>query len=326
MTGAPGRPCIGIDVGGTKMLGVVLEGSEVVSEGRRPTPHGADQLVDGLADLVAELVESAAGRPGPIGVGVPALVGPSGDVGFSPHLPVLAGLDVAGRLHDQLRARGASGGELGPVSVGNDATCATVGEWTMGSARGCENALVINFGTGIGGGVVSDGKVRLGAHGFAGEFGHMVVDPAGPPCPCGRRGCWERFASGGGLARLAREAAYAGRLDAVVRTAGGDPEAVKGEHVTSAAVDGDDEAHAVLDELGWWIALGLSNLVLAFDPEVVVLGGGLASALALAMESVQAQVANLLEPHRGRPPVRVVQAALGERAGAVGAAIVARGS
>ena len=146
--------------------------------------------------------------------------------------------------------------------VDNDATCATVAEWAFGAATGVTDAVMVTLGTGIGGGIIAGGHVVRGASGFGGEIGHMVVDPTGPVCPCGKRGCWERFASGSGLGRLAREAAHAGRLDEVVSLAGGDAESVRGEHVTTAAKAGDAGALAVLGELGWWLALGLSNLAL----------------------------------------------------------------
>jgi len=163
-----------------------------------------------------------------------------------------------------------------------------------------------------------------GASGFAGEIGHMVVDPTGPPCPCGKRGCWERFASGSGLARLAREAAQAGRLAEVVDLAGGDPESVRGEHVTMAAKAGDAGALAVLGELGWWLALGLSNLALALDPAAMVYGGGLVETVTLVHDEVHRAFDDLLEGRVYRPEMRIVPALLGERAGAIGAALVAR--
>ena len=124
----------------------------------------------------------------------------------------------------------------------------------------------------------------------------MIVDPAGPPCPCGRRGCWERYASGGGLGRLAREAAYAGRLAHVVAGVGGDPENVHGEDITRAALDGDPGALGVLDELGWWVALGLANLVAMVDPERIVIGGGLAEAGELLLAPTRQAFAR---PRRG---------------------------
>jgi len=171
--------------------------------------------------------------------------------------------------------------------------------------------------------VVNNGVAR-GALGFAGEIGHMVVDPSGPACPCGKRGCWERFASGSGLGRLAREAAHAGRLDEVLRRAGGDPEAVRAEDVTAAAAAGDPGAQTVLEELGWWLALGLANLANILDPSVFVLGGGLVDALDLVIEPVRAAFDDLVEGREGRPEVMIHLAALGERAGAVGAGVLAR--
>ncbi len=116
--------------------------------------------------------------------------------------------------------------------VDNDANAATVAEHRLGAGERADNLVLVTLGTGIGGGLIVDGELQRGAAGFAGEPGHMVVDPNGPPCPCGRRGCWERFASGSGLGRLARDAAHAGQAPHIVALAGGDPEQVRGEHVT----------------------------------------------------------------------------------------------
>jgi len=136
------------------------------------------------------------------------------------------------------------------VRVENDATCAGWGEKVHGAAVGIDNLVLVTLGgQGFGGGIILDGQVFGGAYGFAGEIGHMVVDPNGPPCPCGNRGCWERYASGSGLGRLAREAANAGRAARVVELAGGDPEDVKGEHVTIAAGENDEGAMAGDGEL-----------------------------------------------------------------------------
>jgi glucokinase len=182
----------------------------------------------------------------------------------------------------------------------------------------------VTLGTGIGGGVIVDGRLRVGANGYAGEIGHMVVDPAGPPCPCGRRGCWERYASGGGLGLLAREAALAGRLPAVVARAGGDPESVRGEDVTAAALAGDTDARQVVEQVGWWIGFGLANLACVLDPECIVLGGGLVGAGELWLDAARASFAELVEGGSAREPVAIVPAALGEQAGAIGAALAAR--
>jgi glucokinase len=150
----------------------------------------------------------------------------------------------------------------------------------------------------------------------------MVVDPDGPPCPCGRRGCWERYASGSGLARLAREAAVGKRISRVVELAGGDPEYVRGEHVQAAAREGDADALAVIDLFGRWVALGLVNLTNVLDPELFVLGGGLAASADLYLDPIQKWFTELLYAPHLRPHPRLAFAELGERAGAVGAALL----
>ena len=307
---------IGLDVGGTKVLGVVVDPahpSVVLAERRVPTPDGGEGLVETLLDLVGALDAS----PTAIGVGVPGLVDRAGSLHMGPHLR---------RMHDVPLARLLAERSGLPAVVDNDANCAAVAEQVAGAAIGEDDALVITLGTGIGGGVITGGLLLHGAHGFAGEAGHMVVDPNGPPCPCGKRGCWERFASGSGLGRLARDAAEGGRLDAAVALAGGDPEGVRGEHVTAAAAAGDREAHAVLDDFSRWIALGLANLVNVLDPAVIVIGGGLVEAADLLLPEVRRQFAGLVMAGDRRPPVPIVPAVLGERAGAIGAALLAAGA
>lgn len=325
---------VGVDIGGTKVLGVALDPADrVVAEAREPTPHRAADPADAdrgevggeVADAVVRVVSrlrhalQEAGAPAtapPVGVGAPGMLDRRGVLCFAPNLQGASGADVRGLVEARLPGV--------PLAVENDANCAAVAEHRRGAAAGAEHALVVTLGTGIGGGLVSGGQVLVGANGFAGEIGHMLVDPAGPPCPCGRRGCWERYASGGGLGRLAREAAYAGRLHEVVTLAGGDPELVRGEHVTSAALRGEPGALQVLDELGWWVALGLANLTAVLDPDRIVLGGGLVEAGDMLLGPTRRAFGDLVEGASARPAVSIVPAVLGERAGAAGAAMVAR--
>lgn len=303
---------VGIDVGGTKALGVALgPGAEVIAEARRPTPRG-DRSLGPLLDVLVDLADEL-GAGDRIGIGVPGLVTRQGILRAAPNLDGVGDLEVGPLLAERLGHR---------VDVDNDATCAAVAEWRHGAARGERDVLLVTLGTGIGGGIVSDGILHRGANGFAGEFGHMVVDPSGPRCPCGRRGCWERYASGSGLAMLAREAATGRRLEEVVRRAGGDPQAVRGEHVQTAARTGDREALDVIDEFGRWVALGLANLTNAFDPAMFVLGGGLASGADLYLEPIRRWFGELLYQPELRPLPRVAFAAWGARAGAVGAALL----
>lgn len=307
---------IGLDVGGTKLLGVAVDASSpsaVLVEARVPTPEGGVGLLEALLALVADLA-SGRERAACVGVGVPGLVDLSGRLHMGPHLRHLHDLPLAELLSAHLGV---------PVVVDNDANCHAVAERSCGAAIGAEEALVVTFGTGIGAGIITGGHVLRGASGFAGEPGHMVVDPDGPPCPCGKRGCWERFASGTGLARMAREAARAGRLDAVVALAGGSPDAVRGELVVTAARKGDAAAAALLTELAHWIALGLANLANILDPAVIVVGGGLVEAADLLLPAVRARFATLVMSGERRAELPILPAALGGRAGAIGAAVLA---
>lgn len=310
-----GELAAGIDVGGTKCLGVVVDASgEVLAETRRPTARTGDGIVDALAEVAHELAGQLADPVGgyaTLGIGMPGLITVDGVLRASPNLPGVTELDVAGRLTARLDRS---------VVVANDATCAALAEWRWGAGRGVDDLVMVTLGTGIGGGVVSGGRLVVGAHGFAGEFGHMVVDPHGPPCPCGRRGCWERYASGSGLANLARVAAVGGRLVRTVELAGGDPQAVRGEHVQDAARAGDEQALAVVDEFSQWVGLGLVNLTNALDPAAFVLGGGLAEGADLYLDPIRSWFDSLLYSPELRPHPTLRFAELGERAGAVGAA------
>jgi len=313
---------VGVDVGGTKCLAVVLDAGRITAEAKVPTPRRSGPLLDAIAALVLQV--SGAVPPGTasggataaaaVGVGAPGLVDVDGVLRFAPNLPGIVGLGLKAELEARLGV---------PVQADNDATCAAWGERQMGAARGLDEVLLVTLGTGIGGGIVSGGRIARGANGFAGEIGHMVVDPEGPVCLCGRQGCWERFASGSGLGRLGREAALAGRASRVRDLAGGDPDQVRGEHVTAAAAEGDAEALAVMDRLGWWIALGLANLANVFDPRAFVLGGGLAGAGEVLLAPVRTAFAEVVGGYGHRPAVEIVPAVLGERAGAIGAACLA---
>jgi glucokinase len=319
----------GVDIGGTKVLGVALGTSErVVAEARVSTPGrrgdgdaGTDAAAVGRAvAAVVDELDATLGRgdapPAALGVGAPGMLDRAGHLRFAPNLPQAHGIDWNTMIGREMPGR--------RILIENDANFAALAEHRLGAAQGHAHVLMVTLGTGIGGGLIIDGRLQVGGHGFAGEIGHMVVDPAGPPCPCGRRGCWERYASGGGLGVLAREAALAGRLPEVVRLAGGDAESVRGEDVSAAALAGDDDARRVVQEVGWWVGFGLANLVCVLDPECIVLGGGLVTAGDLLLDAARASFAELVEGGSSRPETVIVTAAFGERAGAVGAALAAR--
>lgn len=307
---------VGVDLGGTKVLGVAVDPSrpaEVVAEVRVLTPAGAGPIVEAIATVVERLAADA-GPVDALGIGAAGLVDRDGVLRYGPNLPLVTDLDLRGTFSARFGV---------PVAVDNDATCAAWAEAQVGAAAGARHAVLVTLGTGIGAGIIADGRRLRGAHGLAGEPGHLCVDPQGPRCPCGRRGCWERFASGSGLARLALDAAAAGRIPGVLDLAGGDAESVRGEHVTRAAEEGDAGAAEVLRDLGWWVALGLAGLVNVLDPEVVVIGGGLVAAGEALLAPTRAAFAELVLGTEHRPRVPIVAARLGVGAGAVGAALLA---
>ncbi len=201
-------------MGGTKILGVVVDSEDgtVLAEDRVPTPSGDDAVAAALVEFAIGLCDrfrAEHGAPvGAVGLGAPGLVDRSGTLRYGPNLPCVIDRDYATLLTDGLRL---------PAVVDNDATSAAWAEHELGAARGYNHAVLVTLGTGIGAGIIVKGQILRGANGFAGEPGHMVVDPNGPPCPCGRRGCWERYASGSGLGRLAREAAAARRCGRAAR-------------------------------------------------------------------------------------------------------------
>jgi glucokinase len=310
---------IGLDLGGTKCLGVVIDDNgTVLAEQRLPTPRlpAGGGIIDVLTDVAAHL---RAEHPdvAAAGAGVPGLVDGDGVLRMAPNLVGVDCLAVRRQLHDRLAL---------PVRVDNDATCATWGEREIGAGRKLDDVVLVTLGTGIGGGIVMGGRLQRGAHGYAGEIGHMVVDPDGPACPCGKRGCWERYASGSGLGWLAREEAKAGRAPRMVALAGGDPDRVRGEHVTAALSEGDADAARVMQRFAWWLALGLANLANVLDPRVFVIAGGLIEAADVVLPPARAAFADLVEGAEHRGDVEIVAAALGERAGAIGAALLARDS
>ena len=305
---------VGVDVGGTKMLAVTVdESGRITGERRVPTPEGATALIDAFVAVTDTL--RAESPVDAVGIGAAGLVDRDGVLHIGPNLPGVRELAIKTLLEERLHV---------PVQVDNDATCAAWGERELGAAKGSDDVVVVTLGTGIGGGLVLDGHLYRGAHGFAGEVGHIKVAPDGIPCPCGGRGCWERYASGSALGRFGREAGEGGRAARVVELAGGDFHDVRGEHVGAAAREGDPEAVALMDRYAWWVAQGLANLADVFDPDTIVVGGGMLESADLFLDRARALFPDLVLAGSNRPAVDIVPATLGEHAGAIGAALVAR--
>ncbi|HEX2025348.1 MAG TPA: ROK family protein, partial [Actinomycetota bacterium] len=248
---------IGIDLGGTKVAGVVMDGSgRIDRHEEHPTPDGdASAVLDVVHATVASLAGSADAVA--VGIGVAGMVDfDAGAVRFAPNLPFRET-----RIRDEVAERSGL-----PCAVDNDANVAAWAEYLFGAGRGSRHMLLVTVGTGIGGGLVWDGALYRGAHGFAAEIGHVIVEPNGPRCGCGNKGCWEQVASGRALDRLGEEAARADPDGVIARTAAGDD--VRGTHVTAAARQGDAAAAHIVEEVARRLGEGIAGLVNILDPEV----------------------------------------------------------
>lgn len=306
---------IGVDAGGTKLLAGVVDDALEVHQSVRHVWGGTGraETLEVMVETVSELLEATPDARA-IGFGIPSLVEFSTGISrWSNHLP-LGDFDFAGEVARRVGR---------PVVVDNDASAAVLAEHRFGAARGFQHAALVALGTGIGGGLVLDGRVYRGAHGFAGEVGHVVVDHDGEDCPgdCPGRGCLEALASGRAIGRAGERAGVAAP-DTELGRHMGEHAVVPGDLVTRLAVAGDPLAMDVLADVGRRLGAGLTGLVNLLDPEVVVVGGGAAAAGPLILEPAREVVAA-----RALPPVaervRIVPAAFGEEAGMLGAAILA---
>ena len=299
---------IGVDVGGTKVLAVrVTASGEVVDVATRPMPGRTapePEVEQAVADAVSDVADSAADPAGgparAVGVSVAGLVDRAGErYLFGAHLP-WRDAPLRRRLAERTGR---------DVVLENDANCAAYAELHAGAARGVDSALLVTIGTGIGGALVLDRRLVRGAHGLAGEFGHMQVVPDGLACECGLRGCWEQYCSGRALERVTRVALGKHR---------------DGPEVAAMAAAGDVVARQAFATVGTWLGVGVAGLVSAFDPELVVVGGGVSAVGDLLLVPARAALRDSLQGTDHRPVPSLVSTELGPEAGAIGAALLAR--
>jgi glucokinase len=306
-------PTVGLDIGGTKVLGVLLDAhGEVLKQQRRLSPHAG---VDALVATATAIIDDLAEPDSPVGVGAAGLVSHAGEILYSPNLPTVR----HAQLHDALAAV-----THHPLVVDNDANVATRGEVAYGAARGHRDVLLVTLGTGIGGGILLNGELYRGAHGFGAEIGHITVERGGPLCACGEHGHWEAIASGSALGRMARELVEHGSGARILAAAGGVVDAITGVHVAAAAREHDPDAIGLLAAYADNVALGLAGLANVLDPELIVIAGGLVELGPLLFAPLDDAFVRHIEGGRDRPKIPIVPAELGERAGAVGAAVLAR--
>jgi glucokinase len=312
----PPRRTIGVDMGGTKLLAGAVDGGLEVHHRAQRTVAGLDQpaLIDAAVDAVREARESSGGEVAAVGFGIPSLMDQrTGTAVLAVNLP-LANVAFGDVMAERLGM---------PVFVDNDGNVAALAEHRAGAARGCTEAVLLTIGTGIGGGLILRGELYRGGVGAAGELGHMVIDMNGPPCQgnCPNHGCIEALASGTALAREALRIALE-RPESGLGRALSDGRELAGPLVTELAHDGDGAANEVLDLIGTRLGVAIASFVNIFNPQVVVIGGGVIAAGELLLAPARAEMQRRALPP-SRDEVRIVAAQFGVEAGMIGAAALA---
>jgi len=314
------RPVIGIDLGGTKISTALVDtAGTIIAHDYREThaTEGQKAVIERMLDAArrvmvragvnqAQVAAAGIGAPGPLDVEAGVVVAP-------PNLPGW----------DRVPLRRLIESRLGITTfLENDANAAALGEYRFGAGRGVEHMIYVTASTGIGGGLILNGRLYHGASGMAGEIGHITIMPYGPLCGCGNRGCLEALASGTAIARQAGERVARGAPTLIADLAGGDPERVTAKLVAEAASQGDMEAQEILAEAMHYLGIGMANLVNLFNPQLIVIGGGLTNIGEMLFGPVQRAIDRRALPTLAQA-VRVVRAELGDNAGVLGAAAVA---
>lgn len=310
---------IGVDVGGTTVkAGLVAPDGTLWQTFSRPTPiESADCVAAAIAEAVEVLRGKASGEVTSVGIGAAGFVDSHrATVLFAPNLPW---------RHEPLRD--AVSHRVGlPVVVENDANAMAWGEYRFGTGRGADSLVCVTIGTGIGGGIVLGGALLRGSYGIAAEFGHVRVVADGRRCGCGNRGCWEQYCSAGALVREAQDLARVDPrgADRLLELAGGQLEDVTGEVITEAAREGDPAALECFAQVGAWLGQGLADVAATLDPSRFVIGGGVIAAGDLLLAPARRRYAESLTGRGHRPLAEIIAATLGNAAGVVGAADLAR--
>lgn len=308
------RTTIGVDIGGTSVrAGVVDRHGNILDTARAPTPTGESALEDAIVSAVSGL--AARHRVTGVGLAVAGFVATDRrTVMFAPHL-AWRDAPVADRIAKRLKL---------PVVLEHDANAALLGEHRFGAARGARVALLVAIGTGIGGALLLGGELFRGAYGVAPELGHLRLVPGGRACPCGKQGCWERYCSGTALSATAVEllARHPGRSTVLLRDSM-DSRAITGRKVAAAAREGDPLAQRAMSELARWLGEGLALAADIYDPEVVVIAGGVSESAPLFLDDARDHYKKMITGAGYRPLSRIRTAQLGDDAALVGAATLA---
>jgi glucokinase len=310
-------PALAIDLGGTKILtAIVRPDGRLAAEEYELTEawEGREAVITRIANLAQRTLNAAGMKAGELSGAAIAAAGiidtKRGLVTVSPHLPDWRDVPLGKVIQERL---GLS------TWLVNDATAAALGEFSFGAGRGLQDILFITVSTGIGGGIILDGNLYEGADGAAGEFGHMTVDPSGPRCPCGNIGCWEMLASGSAIEAEALRRLACGESSLLQNMVNGKPESVDTRMVGEAAERGDGMAREIISRAAEYLGIGLVNLVNIFNPEMIIIGGGVSNLGDMILQPARQLVRERAFKLPGQT-VRVVKAGLGQASGVMGAA------
>lgn len=311
---------IGIDVGGTGLkAGVVDQNGKILSKVSCPTlvERGAEPVVNDMAHLALKAVSEAGltlEDVKAVGVGIPGIQDPRTEI-----VPFCTNL----HWHDVPLVKWMQRVIDKPIYVGNDATVAGLAESVSGVSAGVKNSVFITLGTGVGGGIVIDGKVYSGSNGVGSEIGHMITVAGGEMCTCGNRGCWERYASATAIIRMGTERAKKNPDGALSKAVHGKLEDITAKHVIDLAKAGDPDCAAVFDNYVYHLCVGLASIINIVDPEVICLGGGVSAAGTFLLDAVRAKLPSMIF-YKAMPYARIELATLGNDAGIIGAAMLGR--
>ncbi len=310
---------IGIDIGGTKILGGVVDSTgKVIDSARRATPAaGGMALVATVIELIKEFAQKheVAG----VGISIAALISSdSGRIFDAPNIANLSEINFVNEIKKEIKL---------PVIAENDANAAMWAEYKFGNAKGFNPVILFIIGTGMGGGLVIDGKLFRGANGIGAEFGHMIVQPQGVMCGCGIQGCIEQYASGSALMRYAKEgiAADLQKGKNLLELSGGNISGLTGSNLTTAAKNGDELAIAAFNKQADWFGSACASYSLLLDPQAIVLGGGVVGAGELFLEPARKAMQSYMPFGKSHPLPKIIAAKFGNDAGLIGASDLVRG-
>ena len=307
---------IGIDLGGTNIAAAIVDSNGSITKRAdipTETKSGPNSVINGLLNVCEALLDDIGETPRSIGIGVPGAINNSkGEVIFTPNLP-LRDINIVRELKEKYNC---------PIHLGNDANCAALGETIAGGAKGAKNVVMITLGTGLGGGIIIDGRLHTGLTGAAGELGHMVILKDGRECGCGRYGCWESYASATGLIRTAIEFMGAYRESFLWELCSGTAENVDGKVIFKAFRMDDIAARLTVELYIEHLAAGIANIINILEPELICIGGGIGGAWDCIDEPLRQLVDREKFPRfpSQQPGTRIVKATLGNNAGIIGAA------